>query len=69
MMQSAVTKFEIFSPVYLAGHGMEWRTIFPYFKLATFHSILIYQSTFRPEAAHNLYLYYVKHIFAKVSNH
>ena len=23
MMQSAVTKFEIFSPVYLAGHGME----------------------------------------------
>ena len=57
----------------IAGHGMEWKTIFPYSILAIFfhfilkfssifQSMLLYQSKFRSEATRNLYC-----IFATLS--
>ena len=51
---------------FLPGHGMEWKTIFPYsirviffhsiLKFSSiFHSILPYQGNFKPEATRSLY--------------
>ena len=58
---------------FLPGHGMEWKTIFPYSIWAIFfhsilkyssifHSILPYQGNFKPEATRSLYC-----IFATLS--
>ena len=62
---------------FLPGHGMEWKTIFPYSIRAIFfhsilhsilkfssifHSILPYQGNFKPEATRSLYC-----IFATLS--